>query len=157
MSERNSGQSPEIDLSQSPREWQIEKNTNEDHFIIRGPDTIGVVGQLTRVRVVPLEDFREVCKERDEARADAEHWKGQHDFVCANSDFPRICQSYEERLASLEQQLSLAQAAARPLVNEALKAERERVARLRAALERIATFNGSCTGQMARQALKEGE
>lgn len=51
------------------REWQIEKNSEVGHRHIAGPDTIGIVGQLTRVRVVSREDFKAVCKERDEARA----------------------------------------------------------------------------------------
>lgn len=36
-------------------EWQIELNSKVGHKHITGPDTIGVLGQLTRVRVVRKE------------------------------------------------------------------------------------------------------
>jgi hypothetical protein len=88
-----------------PREWQIEKNSKVGHTLIRGPDTIGVVGQLTRVRVVDLISYTAVTRERDAYTVSTTTTTGS---ACSNAayhaTYAAVC-SHDDKMAQYKKHI----------------------------------------------------
>ncbi len=106
------------------------------------------------------EHVKKYIAERDQARAEVDCMDvARGEAISLAESFKRERDALEAQVRKLEGELRMAKDEIRDMqqLRTTIQFERDRALKLKAALERIATFNGSCTGQIAREALAEFE
>ncbi len=151
-----------------PTEWYIEKNSKANHTLIRGPDTIGVVGQLMRVHVVDNSSYAALLAENERLTAALNHPTSErHGHLIRERDEERARANFLVRdLQVTIEQLVLEQAINREL-NEQKNIKQAQAEKYRLALEYIAREGDNsgppyefCVESMAeeaREALKDSK